>query len=736
MATWKWPPDVSRRRSEIVGAGCSRQLPLSDPATAALLRDPCEDLGAAEHARAALAIVSHGPSLSALPYADKFVAGLGAVDSPLVESAADPTWMHLAELTRASLASVPPPEEVMLAELDILERMPHDDRWASADPPDDSEQWLHVDAADGIEEAPFGGDLENALRWDMVASAVKESRGLARAGGTSADMRTLLTRAPAVPAPKERVSPAPNPPTLPTSLTFVLVFHSDSAPAVVQHTVMHVVSNLGRQWSTQPEAQATDNPWSAGPLWPMSPVSRGGLATPAAPSEEQTGVQCSGTATDWTGSSDDAGAADAQSRPLSSQRVVTVQLSGDGAQEREEFHVYLSFGAQPIRPHALRCSIFSMDERGFMAAELIGSREALTVDRPGLLWPVGVLARTPASDTTEATTASWPPFRMAWRSRGNTLTDTLWTTRHSEASSASVPYPQTARASAAAERNDPDVSAAAAAAGGTTTTTQTIKRKRGRPRKRRPPPEESHEATCPSVVTPPPAPPPSCALPRHVATLEHLRVCSHTFDEIDVVNGADEAEAGSEISGCSDRSLESLEAHTQPWALDTIAASADDAEATEAALESIRRRIRGKSRRFILYCIKLEDLRHFFHMPRDVVAAQLGICVTLLKKISRRNGVMHWPYRRLKNLRRRLVAKQAELRLCHHRDVSDACSAPGRGRHSSDRRPRELLREVQRLSAQVHTVMDTGSGDSVSFTAPAMSLLDDADEALLSFGHK
>eukprot|EP00166_Cyanidium_caldarium_P000676 ctg_126.g84 len=701
-------------------------------------RDPCEDHGAAEHAWAARIVISHRTSFSALPFADKFVGDLGAVDSPLVESAADPTWMHLAELAGASPASVPPPEEAMLPELDILERMPHDDRWASADPLDDSEQWLRVDAADGVEEAPFCGDLENALRWDTVASAVKESRGLASAGGTSADMRTLLARTPAVPAPMENVSPALSPPTVPTSLTFVLVFHSDSAPAVVQHAVMHVVSNLGRQWSTRPDAQASNNQCSAGPLWPMSPVSRGGLTTPAAPSEAQTGVPCSSTATDWTGSSDDADAADAQSRPPSSQRIVTVQLSSDGAQEREEFHVYLSFGTQPIRPHALRCSIFSMDERGFMAAEPIGSREALTVDRPGLLWPVGVLARMPAGDTTEVTTASWPLFRMAWRSRGNALTDTLWTTRHSEASSASAPYPQTAQASTAAERNDPDASAATATAGGTTTT-QKIKRKRGRPRKQRPPPEESHEATCQSVVTPPPAPPPplsppSCALPRHEATLEHLRVCSHTFDEVDVVSGADEAEAGSEVSGWSDRSFESLEAHAQPWALDTIAASADDAEATDAALESIRRRIRGKSRRFILYCIKLEDLRRFFHMPRDVVAAQLGICVTLLKKISRRNGVMHWPYRRLKNLRRRLVAKQAELRLCHHRDVSDACSAPGRGRRSSDRRPRELLREVQRLSAEVHTVMGAGSRDNVSLAAPTMSLLDDADEALLSFG--
>ncbi|KAK4531395.1 hypothetical protein CCYA_CCYA08G2252 [Cyanidiococcus yangmingshanensis] len=88
-------------------------------------------------------------------------------------------------------------------------------------------------------------------------------------------------------------------------------------------------------------------------------------------------------------------------------------------------------------------------------------------------------------------------------------------------------------------------------------------------------------------------------------------------------------------------------------------------QVTEQAFAEIRERIRGKSKRFTLYAVTLPDLRRFYHLPRDAVARRLGICVTLLKKIARRNGVTHWPYRRLKTVRSKIAAVEADLRIPH-----------------------------------------------------------------------
>ncbi|GJQ10832.1 hypothetical protein GpartN1_g4961.t1 [Galdieria partita] len=71
-------------------------------------------------------------------------------------------------------------------------------------------------------------------------------------------------------------------------------------------------------------------------------------------------------------------------------------------------------------------------------------------------------------------------------------------------------------------------------------------------------------------------------------------------------------------------------------------------------LTRVRKRIIGKSKRTVFYTITKEDLIDFFLLPRDEVAQELGICVTLLKKICRKNGIKQWPYRRLKNVDARL----------------------------------------------------------------------------------
>jgi hypothetical protein len=48
--------------------------------------------------------------------------------------------------------------------------------------------------------------------------------------------------------------------------------------------------------------------------------------------------------------------------------------------------------------------------------------------------------------------------------------------------------------------------------------------------------------------------------------------------------------------------------------------------------------------------ISLAVLSSYFHLPEKAVAAELGICLTSLKKIARSLGVTRWPYRKLRAL--------------------------------------------------------------------------------------
>jgi RWP-RK domain len=46
----------------------------------------------------------------------------------------------------------------------------------------------------------------------------------------------------------------------------------------------------------------------------------------------------------------------------------------------------------------------------------------------------------------------------------------------------------------------------------------------------------------------------------------------------------------------------------------------------------------------------LAHLRHFFHLPLRVAAAEIGIGCTQLKIECRLRGLAHWPYRTIKSL--------------------------------------------------------------------------------------
>mmetsp|Transcript_22863 Transcript_22863/g.51528 ORF Transcript_22863/g.51528 Transcript_22863/m.51528 type:complete len:291 (-) Transcript_22863:167-1039(-) len=51
--------------------------------------------------------------------------------------------------------------------------------------------------------------------------------------------------------------------------------------------------------------------------------------------------------------------------------------------------------------------------------------------------------------------------------------------------------------------------------------------------------------------------------------------------------------------------------------------------------------------------IDYNELSQYFRLPEKVVAKQLGICLTSLKKVCRSHGIDRWPYRKMKSLDRK-----------------------------------------------------------------------------------
>lgn len=62
--------------------------------------------------------------------------------------------------------------------------------------------------------------------------------------------------------------------------------------------------------------------------------------------------------------------------------------------------------------------------------------------------------------------------------------------------------------------------------------------------------------------------------------------------------------------------------------------------------------------------ITLSLLRPHFEKPLAEVAAMFGICMTLMKKICRKNGVARWPHRQLRGLRKSIWSIEKALHSC------------------------------------------------------------------------
>ena len=59
--------------------------------------------------------------------------------------------------------------------------------------------------------------------------------------------------------------------------------------------------------------------------------------------------------------------------------------------------------------------------------------------------------------------------------------------------------------------------------------------------------------------------------------------------------------------------------------------------------------------------VKVDDLRKLFHLPLSEAAKKLGMCVTLLKNICRKNSISKWPYRKIQSLMRKLHSSEGYL---------------------------------------------------------------------------
>ncbi|PIN25160.1 hypothetical protein CDL12_02103 [Handroanthus impetiginosus] len=59
--------------------------------------------------------------------------------------------------------------------------------------------------------------------------------------------------------------------------------------------------------------------------------------------------------------------------------------------------------------------------------------------------------------------------------------------------------------------------------------------------------------------------------------------------------------------------------------------------------------------------MKLKDFKDYFHLPMEVAAQKMNVCLTVMKKVCRKNGVLRWPHRKIKSIERKIAKKRKIL---------------------------------------------------------------------------
>ncbi|KAJ8564456.1 hypothetical protein K7X08_000916 [Anisodus acutangulus] len=59
--------------------------------------------------------------------------------------------------------------------------------------------------------------------------------------------------------------------------------------------------------------------------------------------------------------------------------------------------------------------------------------------------------------------------------------------------------------------------------------------------------------------------------------------------------------------------------------------------------------------------LRLKDFAGYLHLPIETVAKKLNICPSVMKKVCRRDGLLRWPYRKIKSIRRKISQREKSL---------------------------------------------------------------------------
>lgn len=142
--------------------------------------------------------------------------------------------------------------------------------------------------------------------------------------------------------------------------------------------------------------------------------------------------------------------------------------------------------------------------------------------------------------------------------------------------------------------------------------------------------------------------------------------------------------------------------------------------------------------------IEYEELQSWFHVPAEEAAAGLGVSLTVLKRVCRRNDIKRWPYRSYRSMYRRLQSSApnsqpgtpqggrnpAFMSLSDLTQPAAAGGAPEAQRSSADHRPA--------AAAPARSVQSVGGADSAASggaaPAPAPPPSDGGDSAAAAGG--
>ncbi|KAJ8527121.1 hypothetical protein K7X08_029598 [Anisodus acutangulus] len=59
--------------------------------------------------------------------------------------------------------------------------------------------------------------------------------------------------------------------------------------------------------------------------------------------------------------------------------------------------------------------------------------------------------------------------------------------------------------------------------------------------------------------------------------------------------------------------------------------------------------------------LRLKDFAGYLHLPIETAAKKLNICPTVMKKVCRRDGLLRWPYRKIKSIKRKILQREKSL---------------------------------------------------------------------------